>query len=183
MRGTRQTFFSPRQSRLRRFWYRLGSTINLCWAACVPLWSTSYMPLRGTTEDGTSSPFWRVLSDLPEDEFSVLAFRPRSEILAICWRGSSGTEVAAESSARVQGPTGDVLVDYVGSVDNAVSVLSRIYRAERRLVFADSRARVEELASGLRRAGVRTFVSMVLCLSTSAAKPKLPLRPSPTARS
>ena len=92
---TRRTFFSPRQSRLRRFWYRLGSTINLCWAACVPLWSTSCMPLRGTTEDGTYSPFWLVSSDLPEGEFNVLAFRPRSEILAICWRGSSGTEVAA----------------------------------------------------------------------------------------
>jgi ATP-dependent Lhr-like helicase len=56
-------------------------------------------------------------------------------------------------------PAGDVLVDYVGSVDNAVSVLSRVYRAERRLVFADSRARVEELASGLRRANIKTFVS------------------------
>jgi ATP-dependent helicase Lhr and Lhr-like helicase len=46
-----------------------------------------------------------------------------------------------------------------GSVDNAVSVLSRVHRAKRRLVFADSRARVEEIASGLRQAGVRTFVS------------------------
>jgi ATP-dependent helicase Lhr and Lhr-like helicase len=56
-------------------------------------------------------------------------------------------------------PTGDVLVDHVGSVENAVSVLSRVHRGERRLIFSDSRARVEELASGLRRSGVRTFVS------------------------
>ena len=56
-------------------------------------------------------------------------------------------------------PTGEVLADYVGSVDNAVSVLSRVHRGERRLVFADSRTRVEVLASGLRGAGVRTFVS------------------------
>ncbi len=55
--------------------------------------------------------------------------------------------------------TGDVLTDHVGSVGNAITVLSRIHRGERRLVFCDSRARVEELASGLRRAGVRTFVS------------------------
>jgi ATP-dependent Lhr-like helicase len=61
--------------------------------------------------------------------------------------------------AAIGSPTGDVLVDHVGSVDNAVSVLSRVYRAERRLVFADSRTRVEELASGLRRAGIKTFVS------------------------
>jgi hypothetical protein len=51
------------------------------------------------------------------------------------------------------------MADHVGSVENAVTVLSRVHRGERRLIFSDSRARVEELASGLRRAGVRTFVS------------------------
>lgn len=56
-------------------------------------------------------------------------------------------------------PTGDVMADYVGSVENAIAVLSRVHRGERRLIFSDSRARVEELASGLRRSGVRTFVS------------------------
>ena len=56
-------------------------------------------------------------------------------------------------------PDGDVTVDYVGSVANAVTVLSRLYRGERRLIFADSRSRVETLARGLRAAGVRTFVS------------------------
>lgn len=67
-------------------------------------------------------------------------------------------------SGHLVGPTrppsdGDVTVDYVGSVANAVTVLSRLYRGERRLIFADSRARVEVLASGLRSAGIRTFVS------------------------
>lgn len=56
-------------------------------------------------------------------------------------------------------PAGNVLADYVGSVDNAVTILSRVHKGERRLIFSDSRARVEELASGLRRSGVRTFVS------------------------
>jgi len=65
---------------------------------------------------------------------------------------------------RVVGPArppsdGDVTTDYVGSVSNAVSVLSRMFRGERRLVFADSRSRVEEIAQGLQAAGVRTFVS------------------------
>jgi ATP-dependent Lhr-like helicase len=54
---------------------------------------------------------------------------------------------------------GDVTVDFVGSLENAVTVLARVYRGERRLVFCDSRARVESLAAGLRDAGVRTFVS------------------------
>lgn len=54
---------------------------------------------------------------------------------------------------------GDVTIDFVGSVANAVTILSRLYRGQRRLIFADSRSRVELLAGGLRAAGVRTFVS------------------------
>ena len=55
--------------------------------------------------------------------------------------------------------SGDVTADHVGSVQNAITVISQLYRGERRLVFADSRTRVEEIAAGLRAAGVRTFVS------------------------
>jgi ATP-dependent Lhr-like helicase len=54
---------------------------------------------------------------------------------------------------------GDVTADQVGSVRNAITAIARLYRGERRLVFADSRTRVEEVAAGLRAAGVRTFVS------------------------
>lgn len=54
---------------------------------------------------------------------------------------------------------GDVTADYVGSLSNAVTIIARLHRGERRLVFAESRARVEEIAAGLRSAGVRTFVS------------------------
>lgn len=65
---------------------------------------------------------------------------------------------------RIVGPQhpvadGEVTVDYVGSLENAASVLERLYKGERRLVFCDSRARVEALATSLRQAGVRTFVS------------------------
>lgn len=65
---------------------------------------------------------------------------------------------------QVVGPTrpiadGEVTADHVGSVRNAITVISRLHRGERRLVFADSRSRVEEVAAGLRQAGVRTFVS------------------------
>jgi ATP-dependent Lhr-like helicase len=52
-----------------------------------------------------------------------------------------------------------VTADRVGSVRNAVTVIERLHRGERRLVFADSRTRVEEVAAGLRAAGIRTFVS------------------------
>lgn len=53
----------------------------------------------------------------------------------------------------------DVQVDWVGSLDNAALVLSRLHRGEKRLAFCDSRRQVEELAQALRGHGVRTFVS------------------------
>ncbi len=53
----------------------------------------------------------------------------------------------------------DVQLDYVGSLENAATVISRLHRGEKRLVFVDSRARVEELATFLRRQEVNTYVS------------------------
>jgi len=74
------------------------------------------------------------------------------------------TWLSAGRGGQVIGPArptsdGEVIADYVGSVANAVAVLARIHKGERRLVFADSRSRVEEIAGGLRAAGIRTFVS------------------------
>lgn len=63
-----------------------------------------------------------------------------------------GGKSVASSEANVQ-------IDHVGSLENAAYVLSRLYRGEKRLVFADSRSKVEALAVGLRQHGVRTFVS------------------------
>ena len=53
----------------------------------------------------------------------------------------------------------ELTLDHVGSLNNAATVISRLHTGEKRLVFCDSRARVEELAVGLRERGVRTFVS------------------------
>lgn len=53
----------------------------------------------------------------------------------------------------------EVVLDYVGSLDNAALVISRLHRGEKRLVFVDSRARAEHLALALREHGVTTFVS------------------------
>lgn len=55
--------------------------------------------------------------------------------------------------------TPEVEVDFVGTLDNAATVISRLHRGEKRLVFVDSRARVEELAVALRERDIRTFVS------------------------
>jgi len=62
------------------------------------------------------------------------------------------------------GPAPEVELDWVGNLRNAALVISRLHRGEKRLVFCDSRARVEELAIELRALGVSTFVSHS-CLS------------------
>jgi len=58
----------------------------------------------------------------------------------------------------------EVELDWVGNLRNAALVISRLHRGEKRLVFCDSRARVEELAIELRGLGVNTYVSHS-CLS------------------
>src|SRR5690606_34093205 len=50
-------------------------------------------------------------------------------------------------------------LDYVGSIDNAATVIDALHRGEKRLVFADSRRTVESLAEGLRERQTETFVS------------------------
>ena len=52
-----------------------------------------------------------------------------------------------------------VTLDYVGSLDNAALVISRLHRGEKRLVFVDSRARAEKLGAALRGHDITTFVS------------------------
>lgn len=53
----------------------------------------------------------------------------------------------------------DVQVDWVGSISNAARVISKLHQGEKRLVFVDSRSKVEELAVELRRLEVATYIS------------------------
>ncbi len=53
----------------------------------------------------------------------------------------------------------EITLDYVGTLDNAALVISRLHRGAKRLVFVDSRARAEQLALALRSREVTTFVS------------------------
>jgi ATP-dependent Lhr-like helicase len=50
-------------------------------------------------------------------------------------------------------------LDFVGSLENAAVVLSRLHRGEKRLVFVDSRSRAEQLATQLRQLQVTSFVT------------------------
>lgn len=55
--------------------------------------------------------------------------------------------------------TPEVELDFVGSIANAAKVISALHPGEKRLVFANSRSAVEELAAVLRQLGTETFVS------------------------
>ena len=65
--------------------------------------------------------------------------------------------VAPDPGSSVVTP--EITLDHVGSLSNAATVISRLHGGEKRLVFCDSRARVEELSVELRGLGVDTFVS------------------------
>lgn len=53
----------------------------------------------------------------------------------------------------------ELSADWVASEANAAKVISSLHHGEKRLVFADSRARVESLAAALRAEGTTVFVS------------------------
>jgi ATP-dependent Lhr-like helicase len=71
-----------------------------------------------------------------------------------CGRGGSVIDASA-----VSGPEPDVQLDFVGSLENAAVVISMLHAGEKRLVFCDSRARVEQLGRMLRDLNVDTYVS------------------------
>ena len=80
----------------------------------------------------------------------------------LCWlqgsnRGRSPGRVIAPAASGAGAP--EIALDYVGSLPNAATVVARLHRGEKRLVFADSRRSVEQLGTRLRELGVETYVS------------------------
>jgi ATP-dependent Lhr-like helicase len=88
---------------------------------------------------------------------SATISNPQQLIDWLCIGGKAPRRVMNPPSEHDVEP--DVQLDYVGSLPNAALVISRLHRGEKRLVFCDSRARVEELVVELRKRGVETFVS------------------------
>lgn len=70
--------------------------------------------------------------------------------------GAPARVVVGEASLAVEP---DITLDFVGSVDNAATVLSHMFLGEKRLVFCESRSQAEELAFALRNNRVETYVS------------------------
>lgn len=85
---------------------------------------------------------------------SATVSNPR-ELLA--WLAPEGSR-SIVGSASVS-TDADVTIDHVGSLENAATVIARLHRGEKRLVFCDSRSSAEQLCSMLRAHGIRTFVS------------------------
>jgi len=78
-----------------------------------------------------------------------------NELLA--WFAPTGDRTVV-GSASVS-TEADVTIDHVASLENAATVISRLHRGEKRLVFCDSRSSAEQLSSMLRAKEIRTFVS------------------------
>lgn len=78
-----------------------------------------------------------------------------TELLA--WFAPSGNRTIV-GSASVS-TEADVTIDHVASLVNAATVISRLHRGEKRLVFCDSRSSAEQLSSMLRARDIRTYVS------------------------
>jgi ATP-dependent Lhr-like helicase len=78
-----------------------------------------------------------------------------AELLA--WLAPTGRrEVVGSASVSTDA---DVTIDHVASLENAATVISRLHRGQKRLVFCDSRSSAEQLSSMLRAHEVRTFLS------------------------
>lgn len=80
------------------------------------------------------------------------------EMLAWLSSGSARGRQVVSPSANGK-VAADVQLDFVGSLHNAAKIIALLHRGEKRLVFCDSRSRVEQLALLLRERGVDTFVS------------------------
>ncbi|WP_262103919.1 DEAD/DEAH box helicase [Arthrobacter sp. Marseille-P9274] len=80
------------------------------------------------------------------------------------WLQGSGVDNGRPSRVIVEDPIAsalmpEIVLDYVGTLDNAAEVISRLHRGEKRLAFCSSRSDAEELAYALRQRNVTTFVS------------------------
>jgi ATP-dependent Lhr-like helicase len=91
----------------------------------------------------------------------------------VAWLGGSSmrpTRVVDPGGARREPK---VLLDHVGTLENAALLIDRVYPGTRRLVFVDSRRRVEQLGHTLGQRGVSVYLShSSLALSERAAAEK-----------
>lgn len=74
------------------------------------------------------------------------------------WIGTASPRPSVLVRPPSQTRCADLTIDYVGTVENAAVLIERLHPGKKRLVFCDSRAKVERLGELLRGRGVETFV-------------------------
>jgi len=77
----------------------------------------------------------------------------------IDWLAGSASGVRWVVAAEDRLPDPELTIDFIGSLTNAARVVAQLHAGEKRLVFSDSRARVEQLGAELRQLGVETYLS------------------------
>jgi ATP-dependent helicase Lhr and Lhr-like helicase len=95
--------------------------------------------------------------DLQRIGLSATVGNPAEMLAWLCFDSKRERRVVSPPPVAKQQP--DVQLDYVGSLESAAKVISLLHKGEKRLVFCDSRSRVEQLAQLLREHEVETFVS------------------------
>lgn len=100
------------------------------------------------------------ISHAPIQRIGLSATLGNPEAVLRWFQGSNAETRAGEVVSVGTPPSAPVVaLDYVGSVENAATVISALHTGEKRLVFCESRSSAEELAFALRQRGVTTFVS------------------------
>jgi ATP-dependent Lhr-like helicase len=93
----------------------------------------------------------RYIADRDIQRLGLSATVGNAEELLTWLSGSSKAACAVVSPIEDQSvavaETADVSLDYVGSLPNAATIIARLHAGEKRLVFCDSRSRVESLAA------------------------------------
>jgi ATP-dependent helicase Lhr and Lhr-like helicase len=103
---------------------------------------------------------WRSLNTKQDTQRIGLSATVGNPENLLSWLSGPSTRESVIVAAPAGPPAeADVEIDFVGNLQNAARVLKILHRGEKRLVFCDSRAKTEELATYLRSEGVPTFVS------------------------
>lgn len=76
----------------------------------------------------------------------------------LSWLSPPGRPGRVIDPGGASGPI-DLALDHVGDLKNASTIVARMHRGLKRLVFCDARAKVEEMAGHLRELKVSTYVS------------------------
>jgi ATP-dependent helicase Lhr and Lhr-like helicase len=95
--------------------------------------------------------------DIQRIGLSATVGNPDEMLEWLCSGSKRKRHVVCPPRSTTQSP--EIQLDYVATLENAAKIISLLHWGEKRLVFCDSRSRVEQLTLFLRERQVETFVS------------------------